>query len=79
MTQSIIVYSPVEYALYQGGLMIPLLGACVVGGLVFVILARLFDRKLNSFGNSGSSDWLMGGFALVAFIAAALVFHKLAI
>ena len=78
-TQAIVVYTPVEHAPYNDGMLIPLMGAGAAGLLVFVVLMKMFERRMNQMRNSKTADWIMGGSALAAVATAALVFHKLAI
>ena len=76
--QRIVVYTPMEDALYNSGMLIPIGGAAVTGLIVFVVLMRIFERKVG-YGNRRGAEWLVWGSALAAIAAAALVFHKLAI
>ena len=78
-TQAIVVYTPVQDALYNGGMLIPLMGAGAAGLLVFVVLMKMFERKMNQSRNGKAADWIMGGSALAAVVVAGLVFHKLMI
>lgn len=78
-TQSVVIYTPVQDALYNGGLLVPLVGSLVVGGLVFAAIMMMTGRWVNSFGGRRWADWVMGGSALAAIAAAGYTFHKLAI
>lgn len=78
-TQSVVIYTPVQDALYNQGLLFPLVGALVVGAIVFVALSMMFGRWVNSPGGRRWADWVMGGSALAAIVAAGYTFHKLAI
>lgn len=77
-TQSVVIYTPVQDALYNSGLLIPLIGGMAAGVLVFVALSMMFGRWVNSPGGRRWADWIMGGSAVIALTLAGFVFHKLA-
>jgi uncharacterized membrane protein len=78
-TQTIVIMTPVEDALYNGGLFFPLLGAGVAGLVVFMAIMISVGHWMNTSGGRRIADWVTGGAALAAIVAAVLVFHKLAI
>lgn len=73
-TQSIVVYTPIENALYNGGMMIPLIGGLGAGLILFILLIKLAERVL---GYRRMTEWIMGSIAVVSLIVAFLVFNAL--
>lgn len=78
-TQSIVVYTPVEHALYNGGMLIPLMGGLLAGFLVFLVLAALFERVTRRWSIGKLDNMLLAGFGLVAAGCGAAVFQWLVI
>lgn len=77
-TQSVVVYTPIEHALYAGGLLFPLLAALVVGTAVFVTISVITSRWLNRSENLHHADRFIAGAALLSLVAAGFAFHSMA-
>ncbi len=78
-TQNIVVYTPVENALYNGGMMIPLIGGLAAGFVVFLLLAVAFEKITRRWSIGKLDNMLLGGFGLIAAGIGASVFHWLVI
>lgn len=74
MTQSIVVYSPIENSLYNDGMLLPLVGGLGTAFVVFILLMVWAERI---FGNHKVNDLATVGAATIALIAGALTFQWL--
>ena len=75
-TQTVVVYTPFQDALYNGGMVVPLIGSLVAGTLLFTVLMMLAERFL---GIHRVTSFMAAGIATSSVALAVLVFHWLAI
>ena len=83
MTQSIVIYTPLQDALYNQGMFIPLIGGMGVGVITFLVLVKLFEiisawlKKPYHWGIRGIPDRIVVIIAVISIIAGCLTFHWL--
>ena len=80
MTQSIVIYTPLQDALYNQGMFIPLIGGMGVGVITFLVLVKLFEiiaAWLKKPYHWGIPDRILVIIAVISIIAGGLTFHWL--
>lgn len=76
-TQAVVVYTPVQDALYNGGMLIPLIGGLCAGLVVMLLLAWIAGKMSRSW--RGPNGLVVGLCCVVSLVAGGAVFHWLTI